>query len=87
MNVSITPQLEHFLQERVQVGRFNNVSEAVRAAVRLLQAQEQEYEERIALLRAEIAKGFDEESVAVTPQLIEDIKARGRERRKSAIDE
>lgn len=58
MNVSITPQLESFLQERVKAGRFNNTSEAVRAAVRLLQREEAEYEEKLAALRAEIEKGF-----------------------------
>ena len=80
MNVSITPQLENFLQERVQVGRFNNVSEAVRAAVRLLQLQEQHYEERATLLRAEIDKGFEGDSMPFTRELVEDIKVRSRER-------
>ena len=53
----------------------------------MLQAQEQEYEERVALLRAEREKDFGEEPIAVAPQLIEDIKARGRERRQQSVDE
>ena len=80
MNVSITPQLENFLQERVQAGRYNNVSEAVRAAVRLLQQEEQQYEERLAELRKEIDKGFEGEPVPYTRELVEDVKARGRAR-------
>ena len=58
MNVSITPQLENFLQERVRAGRFNNTSEAVRAAVRLLQKEEAAYEEKLAALRADIQEGM-----------------------------
>ncbi len=80
MNISITPQLEEFLQERVRAGRYNNVSEAVRAAVRLLQLQEQQYEARLAELRGEIDRGFEEDTVPYTRALLEDIKARGRER-------
>ena len=80
MNVSITSQLEDFLQERVQAGRFNNVSEAVRAAVRLLQIQEQQYEASVAQLRAEIDKGFEGEIIPFTRELNEDVKVRGRKR-------
>ena len=84
MNVSITSQLENFLQERVQAGRFNNMSEAVRAAVRLLQVQEQQYEERVTLLRAEIDRGFEVETIPFTRELGEEIKARGRKRYQQA---
>ena len=80
MNISITTELEQFLQERVQTGRYNNVSEAVRAAVRLLQVQEQQYETRLAELRGEIDRGFEEDAVPYTRALVEDIKARGRAR-------
>ena len=80
MNVSITPQLESFLEERVKAGRFNNTSEAVRAALRLLQKEEAEYEAKLAALRTEIGKGFVDEPVPFTPQVLEDIKERGRGR-------
>ena len=86
MNISITPQLEDFLQERVRTGRYNNVSEAVRAAVRLLQLQEQQYEARLAALRKEIDLGFEEDTVPYTRALVADIKARGRERMRLSND-
>ena len=39
-NVHLTPELERFAHECVEGGRFNNVSEVVRASLRLLQDAE-----------------------------------------------
>jgi antitoxin ParD1/3/4 len=39
-NVSLTPALEAFARECVAEGRYNNVSEVVRDALRLLQERE-----------------------------------------------
>jgi antitoxin ParD1/3/4 len=40
-NVHLTSELEQFAQASVASGRFNNVSEVVRAALRLLQEREE----------------------------------------------
>ena len=40
-NVSLTPTLERFAQSCVESGRYNNVSEVVRSALRLLQEREE----------------------------------------------
>jgi antitoxin ParD1/3/4 len=39
-NVSLTPELEGFAETCVATGRYGNVSEVMRAALRLLQEQE-----------------------------------------------
>ena len=39
-NVHLTPELERFVRECVEGGRYNNVSEVVRASLRLLQDAE-----------------------------------------------
>ena len=39
-NVSLTPELEGFAEACVATGRYGNVSEVMRAALRLLQEQE-----------------------------------------------
>ncbi|WP_428541247.1 type II toxin-antitoxin system ParD family antitoxin [Rhodopila sp.] len=39
-NVHLTPELERFAHECVEGGRYNNVSEVVRASLRLLQDAE-----------------------------------------------
>ena len=37
MNVSLTPELEKFVSEKVETGRYNSASEVVREALRLLE--------------------------------------------------
>lgn len=54
-NVHLTPELEKFARKCVKSGRYNNVSEVVRSALRLMQERE---ERRLALLRADIAEGL-----------------------------
>lgn len=39
-NVSLTPRLEAFIDERVATGRYRSASEVVRAALRLLEEAE-----------------------------------------------
>jgi antitoxin ParD1/3/4 len=41
MNVSLTPELEKFVSDKVQAGRYNSASEVVREALRLLEEHEQ----------------------------------------------
>jgi len=40
MNVSLTPTLENFVKETVATGLYNNASEVVREALRLLREKE-----------------------------------------------
>lgn len=40
MNVSLTPELEKFVADKVKSGLYNNASEVVRASLRLLKEQE-----------------------------------------------
>ncbi len=53
MNVNLTPQLETMVKEKVASGLYNNASEVVREALRLMDSRD-----RIALIHAETAKGF-----------------------------
>jgi antitoxin ParD1/3/4 len=41
MNVSLTPELENFVNKKVESGRYNSASEVVREALRLLEEHEQ----------------------------------------------
>ena len=40
MNISLTPALEQFVNDKVSTGLYNSVSEVIREALRLLIAQE-----------------------------------------------
>lgn len=57
VNVSITPELDSFLQSRVKSGRYQTTSEVVREALRLLERQEQEREETLNQLKAKLERG------------------------------
>lgn len=56
-NVTLTDELDRFLLEKVESGRYENVSEVVRAALRILEREEQEHEAKLAVLRAAIDDG------------------------------
>jgi antitoxin ParD1/3/4 len=42
MNVSLTPELEQLVQEKVKSGRYLSASEVVREALRLLEERDAE---------------------------------------------
>ena len=77
MNVSLTPELEAFVQTAVKSGRYGSASEAVRESLRLLEEREAKFLRLKALIEEGVASGiagpFDREAV-------ERIKREGRER-------
>jgi antitoxin ParD1/3/4 len=79
MNVSLTPQLEEMIRQRVESGRYNNASEVVRDALRLL-----EEHERLQHLRSLLKVGLEQahrgELIDFTPELVADIHRRAGER-------
>jgi uncharacterized protein len=46
MNVSLTPELEKYIRRKVATGLYNNASEVIREALRLLVSREAEAETR-----------------------------------------
>ncbi|MGD9890446.1 MAG: type II toxin-antitoxin system ParD family antitoxin [Dehalococcoidia bacterium] len=58
MNVSLTEEMEHFINERVASGRYRSASEVVREALRLMQEREEERQMRLNALRGEIGEGI-----------------------------
>jgi len=57
VNVSLTPELDAFLQSRVQSGGYQTTSEVVREALRLLQHQEKHRDASLRELRAKLKRG------------------------------
>ena len=57
VNISITPELDEFLQSRVESGRYQTTSEVVREARRLLQRQETERDAAFQQLKAKLERG------------------------------
>ncbi len=53
----VTDELDRFVAKKVKTGRYENASEVVRAGLRTLEREEQEYEAKLAALRAAIDEG------------------------------
>jgi antitoxin ParD1/3/4 len=56
-NVSLTKELDEFIAKKVEAGFYANASEVMRTALRLLEKEEREYEEKLAALRTAIDEG------------------------------
>ena len=83
MNVSLTPELEKFVNGKVQSGLYNNASEVVREGLRLLKEHDEirlKWREQIdrGWLQAESGQVVDGEEVFRKAD--ERIKQRGRRR-------
>lgn len=59
-NVNLTDHFDRFVQKKVQEGRFQDASEVMRAGLHLLEQQEKEAKEKLAILRSLAAAGFAE---------------------------
>ncbi len=60
MNVSLMPELETLVNEKVKSGNYNSASEVVREALRLLKEQDELKRIRREQLRGEVMKGVEE---------------------------
>ena len=82
MNVSLTPELERLVNEKVESGLYQTASEVVREALRLLSERDQAREQLRADVQAglgQVARGQDQVyDKASGRQLAERIKSRGR---------
>ena len=60
MNVSLTPELEQLVQDKVKSGLYLSASEVVREALRLLDERDQLRQIRLAELKKKIAVGVEQ---------------------------
>ena len=85
MNVSLTPELERFVNDKVDTGLYQTASEVVREALRLLKDRDVERE----LLQVDVQAGLKQGASgratrfdkAAGRRLAEQIKAEGRAKR------
>jgi antitoxin ParD1/3/4 len=82
MNISLTPQLEKLVQDRVKSGRYTSASEVIREALRLLETHDRAIDQGLAQLRADVDAGLrqlDEgKSAPFDDEAVERAKQRGR---------
>ena len=60
MNVSLTPELEKYIADKVASGMYYSASEVVREGLRLLREQDGLKQQRIAEVRKKIDRGIDQ---------------------------
>ena len=63
MNVSLTPELERLVQEKVASGMYSSANEVIRESLRLLRDRDELQREKIESLRNEIAIGIEQGEV------------------------
>ena len=76
IHATVTPELDSFVDELVDSGRFTSQSEAVRAALRLLEDKERLREVKLGALKEKIQEGLD--SGPASPLDMEEIKKAAR---------
>lgn len=76
MNVSLTPQLERLIQQKVESGMYHSASEVIRDALRLLDERDKTHQAKLDALRDEIRKGIDSGSAGELD--METVKAEAR---------
>ncbi|MEG3929707.1 MULTISPECIES: type II toxin-antitoxin system ParD family antitoxin [unclassified Microcoleus] len=81
MNVSLTPELEKFVRQKVNTGRYLSASEVIREALRLLEERDMQRQMRIEKLRREVAVGIEQsnrgetfDGEEVVAELLEEIE-------------
>ncbi len=85
MNVSLTPELEKFVADKVESGRYTSASEVVREALRLLEQHELSREAQQKAFNEELERriaSLDRGEGIPAEQVIEELKAKSRERRR-----
>lgn len=60
MNISLTPTLEKFVNDKVASGLYNSVSEVIREAIRLLISKENISKDVLIQLNKDIDKGLND---------------------------
>lgn len=81
MNISLTAELERYIQNKVESGLYHSPSEVIKEALKVLQEQDMLREVKLQALRAEIQQGID--SGESTPLDMEDVIRRGKERNRT----
>lgn len=85
MNVSLTKELENFVNQKVESGRYTSASEVIREALRLLEEHDTTRAEQLERFNAELGRrlaALDRGERISEAELRSRMAAKSRERRK-----
>jgi antitoxin ParD1/3/4 len=84
MNVSLTPELEQYVNGKVRSGLYHSASEVIREGLRLLKEKDDIHQKKLQDLRRDLQIGIDQaergEVSTFSEQTLREIKAEGRKR-------
>ena len=60
MSISLTPELEEFIQNQIATGKYASTEEVIIAGIKLLKEREKIYQGRFEELKREIAIGVED---------------------------
>jgi antitoxin ParD1/3/4 len=84
MNISLTPQLEKLVLDRVKSGRYTSASEVIREALRLLENHDRALDQGLTRLQSDVREGLRAldagKSAPFDDETVERIKRTGRAR-------
>ena len=75
-SVALSPHFETFIRDQVESGRYNNVSEVVRAGLRLLEDTERQQAIQLQSLRVDIAAGKSSGAGQLAEQIFDRLEAK-----------
>ncbi|MGI0495442.1 type II toxin-antitoxin system ParD family antitoxin [Alkalinema pantanalense CENA528] len=82
MNVSLTAELEQYVQSKVDSGLYQSASEVIREGLRLLKDKDSLQEMKLNALRQDLQQAIDQaDRGEISQRSIADLKAEGRRRR------
>ena len=71
MNISLTPTLEKFVNDKVASGLYNSVSEVIREAIRLLISKENISKDVLIQINKDIDKGLNDSITLDGPETMD----------------
>jgi len=81
MVVSLTPELQKLLSEKVKSGLYQSPGEVIREGLRLLEERDRLYQVRLADLRGEITKGIESGPSVPGARVFRELRAKAQRRR------
>lgn len=81
-NINLTPQMDRYVDAKIQSGEFANASEVLRAGLRALEQDEKEDRARLKALRAAVLAG--EQSGVAEGDVVEAVREHIRKRARLA---